>query len=128
MPSCTPFNKILENLVSSAKELQLGHGWIFQSDDGHKIKLLTVSSQSPDLNLWGEQKRRVHRRGFTVETLRIKGNSVCDYNKNNLPLYKIYFSHSSLARKLIILKLTVRPFYKSYKSQQLETNLCCVDL
>lgn len=76
MASWTPWSiEILnENLPTSAKRLQLGHVWSFQKDsdptlkfkqkwlNDHRIKLLTCSSQSLDLNLSGVSWRRVHKR------------------------------------------------------------------
>ena len=65
------------NLAAPARKLKLGRRWIFQQDNDpkhmskstqkwlteHKIKLLPWPSQSPDLTLWAELKRRVHKRG-----------------------------------------------------------------
>ena len=65
------------NLAAPARKLNLGHCWIFQQDSGpkhtskstqkwltkHKITHLPWPSQSSDVNLWAELKRRVHKRG-----------------------------------------------------------------
>ncbi len=75
------YRKLLdENLLSSARTLKMGHGWVFQHDNDPKhtakatkewlkkkhIKVLEWSSQSPDLhpieNLWRELKVRVAKR------------------------------------------------------------------
>ena len=66
------------NLAAPARKLKLGHVvgsssrtmiqniYPNQHKNGiieHKIKLLPWPSQSPELNLWAELKRRVHKRG-----------------------------------------------------------------
>ena len=65
------------NLAAPARKLKLGRCCIFKQDNypkcisksthkrltENKIKLLPWPSQSPDLNLWAELKRRVHNRG-----------------------------------------------------------------
>ena len=65
-----------QNLAAPTRKLKLGRHWIFQQDNyqkhtskstqkwltEHKIKRLPLQSQSPDLNLWAELKRRVYKR------------------------------------------------------------------
>ena len=80
MASWTPWNTrtlFNLNLTAPARKLKLHRHWIFQQDNDpqhasnstqkelteYKIRLLPWSPQSPDLNLWAELKRRVHKRG-----------------------------------------------------------------
>ena len=72
------------NLAAPARKLKWGCHWIFQQDNDpehmskstenllteHKMNLLPSPSQSPDVHLWADLKRRMHKRGpRTLEKL-----------------------------------------------------------